>query len=147
MAMLGAHELATFDRARQTLASARSLEEIKEIRDKAEAARTFAKAANLGLELQNRATELKLRAERKAGTVLASMELRGGDRRSKGRPAPLNLTDLGISPDQSKRWQKLAAIAENVFTAYLKSMSDQGREITFAGLMRIMHNRQAKQVV
>jgi hypothetical protein len=147
MAVLGTHELATLDRACQTLASARSLDEIKELRDKAEAARTFAKAANLGLELQNRATELKLRAERKAGKVLASMELRGGDRRSKWRGTTLKLTDLGISRNQSKRWQDLAAIAEHVFCEYLQSMSNQGREITYSGLMRIVRNRKTKQEV
>ncbi len=73
-------ELAILDQASQMLAKASSLKAIKTVRDTAEAARAFAKAAQLGLELQNKATEIKLRAERKAGTVLSKLELRGGEK-------------------------------------------------------------------
>jgi hypothetical protein len=45
------------------------LEVIRGIRDKAEAARHYARSAALDLEFQNFATELKLRAERKAGQL------------------------------------------------------------------------------
>jgi hypothetical protein len=130
-------ELAVLDHASRMLDEAKSLEEIKSIRDKAEAARNYVKAAKLGLELQNCAAEVKLRAERKAGRLLRSLKLRGGDRKSKRHPAPLKLAELGISRDQSKRWQHIASVSDAEFTRYLKSMGDQGREITSAGLLRI----------
>ena len=103
-------ELAVLDQATRLLAQANSLEDIKTIHDKAEAVRTYAKAAQLGLGLQNRAAELKLRAERKAGASLTALRLRGGDRRSKGHRASLKLDNLGISSDQSKRWQRIASM-------------------------------------
>jgi hypothetical protein len=58
-------ELAALGQASRMLVEAKSLEEIKSIRDKAEAARAYVKAAKLGLEVQNRAAEVKLRAERR----------------------------------------------------------------------------------
>ena len=129
-------ELAVLNQASRMLDEAKSLEEIKSIRDKAEAARNYVKAAKLGLELQNCAAEVKLRAERKAGGLLRSLRLRGGDRKSKRHAAPLKLDDLGISRDQSKRWQYIASVSDAEFVQYLKSMVDQGREITSAGLLR-----------
>ena len=130
-------EVAVLDQASRMLVEAKSLEEIKSIRDKAEAARNYVKAAKLGLELQNCAAEVKLRAERKAGGVLRSLRLRGGDRKSKLHADPLKLADLGISRNQSKRWQHIASVSDAEFVQYLKSMSEQGREITSAGLLRI----------
>ena len=50
-------ELAVLDQATRMLDEAKSLEEIKSIRDNAEAARNYAKAAKLGLEFQNCAAE------------------------------------------------------------------------------------------
>src|SRR4051812_14843110 len=110
--------LAVLDQVSQLLEEAKSLEEIKEIRDKAEAARSYARAAKLGLELQNRAAELRLRAERKAGQFLRSMKLRGGDRRSKLHRPTLKLDALGISRQQSMRWQRVASISEEDFCSY-----------------------------
>jgi hypothetical protein len=130
-------ELAVLNQASRMLDEAKSLEEIKSIRDKAEAARNYVKAAKLGLELQNCAAEVKLRAERKAGGLLRSLRLRGGDRKSKCHADPLKLADLGISRNQSKRWQHIASVTDAEFVRYLKSMVDQEREITSAGLLRI----------
>lgn len=134
-------ELAVLDQASRILADAKSLDEIKTVRDKAEAARTYAKAARLGLELQNRAAEVKLRAERKAGQFLKTLKLRGGDRKSKRHAALLKLEDLGISRDQSKRWQYVATVTEAEFCEYLKAMNNQNREITSAGLLRVARKK------
>lgn len=130
-------ELVLLDQADRLLAESKTFEEVKSIRDKAEAARTYVKAAQLGLELQNRAAEIKLRAERKAGKFLTNLSLRGGDRRSKTHTATLKLEDLGINRDQSRRWQHLAAVPEKEFQNYLKSAQAEGRELTSAGLLRL----------
>jgi len=59
-------------------------------------------------EAERRACEIRLRAERKAGALLASMDLRPG-RKSK-RSNDTTISDLGISKDQSSKWQQLAAV-------------------------------------
>jgi hypothetical protein len=129
-------ELALLDQAGQALADAQNFEKIKEIRDKAEAVRKYAQSASLGLGIQNRAAEVKLRAERQAGKLLAEMTLRGGDRRSKNHNERLKLEDLGISRNQSTRWQMQARVPENVFREHIRLTCDAGKELTSARLLR-----------
>jgi RHS repeat-associated protein len=130
--------LIVLDQLAQLLARAETLEELTDLRSRAEALRHWAKGASMGLEAQNQAAELRLRAERKAGNVLASLNLRGGDRKSNGRHDRLNLNDLGISQSQSKRWQKQAAVPDSVFERYLQQTNQFGEEVTAAGLMRVI---------
>jgi hypothetical protein len=71
-----------------------------------------------------------LRAERKAGDLLERMAIegtrdrgRGGDRKSQSSDAtvkPATLAELGISPDQSSKWQKLAKVPKAQFEAALR---------------------------
>jgi hypothetical protein len=132
-----AHELVLLDQAGQALAEARTLGEIKTIRDKAEAVRKYAQSASLGLGVQNRAAEVKLRAERQAGKLLSQLMLRGGDRRSKSHSDRLKLDDLGLTPNQSKRWQLQARVPDNLFLDHVKQTCEEGKELTSAGLMRL----------
>jgi hypothetical protein len=131
------HELVLLDQAGQALAEARSLDEIKTIRDKAEAVRKYAQSASLGLDVQNRAAEVKLRAERQAGKLLSQMMLRGGDRRSKSHHDRLKLDDLGLTANQSKRWQLQARVPEVMFREFVKQTREECRELTSAGVMRL----------
>lgn len=130
------HELDAMEMAALALDRAATIGELKVIRDKAEAARVYAKAARLGLEAQNRAATVQLMAERKAGQMLASLKLRGGDRRSRNRPAAVKLVDLGVSRAESKRWQQLASIPDFVVSDYIEAMNQQSRKITSTGLLR-----------
>jgi hypothetical protein len=69
------------------------------------------------------ATEIRLRAERKAGELLAGMKARGerqrpGDNRagvdgSSAPPSTPRLSDLGVTKTQSSRSQKLAALSDD----------------------------------
>lgn len=140
------HEITLLDQAKQALSEASSFEQIKDIRDKAEAVRKYAQSASLGLDIQNRAAEVKLRAERQAGKLLSQLMLRGGDRRSKMRDHRLKLHDLGISRNQSTRWQIQAKVPENIFVSYVHQMSAAGKEITSANLMRIAKQWGDKEV-
>lgn len=130
-----------YDRARQALAAARRVDEVKQIRDKAEAVRVYAKQAG-DYELQNRAAEIRLLAERRAGQLLVEMENTGERQaKEKGRPkkvsSPMTLPKLGITRDQSSKWQRFAkTIDESTFERALAHAKQRDGELTTAGLLR-----------
>jgi len=70
--------------------------------------------------LISHATEIRLRAERRAGELLAqSPKAKGGEQYhestgSEREPVP-TLSDLGVTKTQSSKWQKLAALPEDKF--------------------------------
>lgn len=135
--------LAKLSETMRALAAARTLDDVLDIRDQAEALRAYVKASGEGLDAANAASEIKLRAERKAGKILAGIEKNKG-----GRPAektagtmpevsaPL-LAELGVKEDQSRRWQKEASVDDQTFEDYLASCREEQREITQAGLLNI----------
>lgn len=113
------HQMRLIERISESLRTANSFDEVTHARDAAEAARSFAKAARQGSDIQNRAAELKLRAEREAGEFLSSLRLHGGNRRSRSPSATLKLKDLGVTKQQSQRWQIIARVPEESFEQYL----------------------------
>ncbi len=139
-------DLAVINDPLHALESATTVSDIKLIRDKAEAVRKYAQNARLGLSVQNKAAELKLRAERKAGKALASMSLHGGDRRSKRHRERLKLADLGISQSQSRRWQMEASVPDTTFRRFVEAANKESVEITASGLLRIARALKTKTV-
>jgi N6-adenosine-specific RNA methylase IME4 len=126
--------LANITQADQLLAEAKTVGDAIGVADVAESARIFAKRANMALPLINKATEIKLRAERKAGELLRGMEkAKGGGHRTCNN----TLQVLGISRIQSSRWQRTAVVPEEKFAAYVEQANETGREITTSGLLKL----------
>jgi len=149
--MASVNTLANLDRARIALEKARTLPEVKKIRDIAEAARVYAKAAHLSKESLDYAAELKLSAERKAGRVLARLQKSSG-----GRPDKTAARLAGVSEYQktleetdtptrtARYWQEVAAIPEETVKSYVtKAKLDDKNPITTSGLIRF-HDRLTK---
>ncbi len=133
--------LVRYDTARRALAAAHRVDEVKAIRDKAEAVRVYAKQAG-DFELQNQAAEIRIRAERRAGELLVDMQT-SGERQAKerGRPkkvsSPTTLPRLGISRDQSSKWQRLARMIDDAtFDKAVARAKENDGELTTAGLLR-----------
>ncbi len=131
--------LAKLDAATQALAKATDIQEIKQVRDVAEAIRKLAKTAGAGLDIQNEGAKLKIRAERKGGEKLKETEKAQGKRTDLVTPChhveKETLAEMGITKKQSSRWQKEADIPDNVVEEYLEN--DKGLELTTAGLMKV----------
>lgn len=123
--------LAALRHAYSMLEKASSLDEVKNIRDKAESLRHYCEAAGMGLVMQNRCAELKLRAERKAGEMLASADLKPGPKKDAD-----TLSAIGIKQHQSSRWQRIASLPEDDFEGYISDAVDHGRELTTAGALQ-----------
>ena len=139
------HSIALLSQARNAIAEARTLDELKNIRDKAEAVRKYAEAAGLGLEIQNQAAEMKLRAERRAGSMLSKLKLHGGDRREETATDRVTLEEIGISKDQSSRWQLAASVPEKAFERFLEEAQQEQGEVTTAGLTKLARDLSAKK--
>ncbi len=132
------HELVQFDRARRALALATKIDEVKDIRDKAEALRQYARQAGQGLEMQNQCAEIKLRAERRAGEMLAETPKEPGKRTDLTSSHDVTrLQDVGISRQQSSRWQRIADIPEPDFERKITEDKARRRELTSAGMLRL----------
>lgn len=115
---------------------------MKDIRDKAEAMAAYARQAK-DTEMIQWATEIKVRAERKAGELLAAMKQRGelakqgGDRKSESKPNPTTLIELGVRTDESARWQSLAGMSEAHFETAVATAKDTAGEVTAPSVLPI----------
>jgi len=125
--------LIKYDAACRALAEAKAVDEVKDLRDKAEAMRIYAmQAKNKTLEVD--AAEIRIRAERRLGEMISKQKETVGLNRgtvingampgkNDGSSAVVaddhrpTLADVGVSKDLSSRAQKLAAVPEEEFEA------------------------------
>ena len=117
--------LTRYEAARFALAEVYRVDEVKDIRNQAIALAEYARQAN-DTELLRHATEIRLRAERRAGELLAETPKAIGARGSGSNqhqvrspvataPESQTLAELGVTKTQSAKWQKLAALPEDKF--------------------------------
>jgi hypothetical protein len=86
------------------------------------------------------AAELKVRAQRSLGALLAVAPLHTGGRvgslRSRNRTGSLTLDQLRLSKRQSADAQQLAQIADDLFESYIATARATGRPASAAGATR-----------
>lgn len=133
------NQLTKYDAARYALSVAVEVDEVKDIRDKAEAMAAYARQAK-DTELVQWATEIKVRAERRAGQMLAEMPKNPGELRNSSRShdvtATKKLSDIGITKNESSRWQKLAAVSDDQFEHAVAAAKEVAGEVTTAAMLR-----------
>ena len=133
--------LVRYEQARHALAECQRVDEVKDIRDKAEAMAAYARQAK-DTELIQWATEIKVRAERRAGEMIlqkratGEMASAGGDRKSEIKVDQSSLKDYGISSDQGVRWTALADMPEDHFETAVATAKDTAGQVTTAFMLR-----------
>lgn len=133
--------LVRYEAARSALAEAHRVDEVKDIRDKAEAMAAYARQAK-DTELIQYATEIKVRAERRCGELLRvadrarpSDNLKRGPKSNDSTTGP-TLADMGLTRDESSRYQQLAAMSEEHFETAVATAKATAGEVTTAFMLR-----------
>jgi hypothetical protein len=138
--------LVRYEAARHALAEAHRIDEVKDIRDKAEAMAAYARQAK-DTELIQYATEIKVRAERRCGELLAQTAKNTGVRVSGRmvveRSDRHTLAEMGITKDQSSRYQQLAAMPDEHFETAVATAKETAGQVTTAFMLREAKKRKA----
>jgi N6-adenosine-specific RNA methylase IME4 len=134
-------QLVPLDVAMQVIAEAESPAELADLSISVDAFRQYARRAKLGLSVQNRAAEIRLRCERRIGEMLRERQL------LRGRPANGSsgerLSDLGIDRKMSMRSQQLATVPLSIFDKFIRDTLAQGKELYTRNLLNISERRAA----
>ena len=134
--------LAKLEQATRMLAEIRTLGDAKQVASLAAAATEYARKAKLGLEAQNHAASIKIKAERKAGEILAKLKrgkpIKRGScgevaTRSEYRSA---LDNAKADIRDANRWQQVAAIPADRFESWAEEKKAEGAELSTSGLLR-----------
>ncbi len=124
--------LARYEAACRAVAEAKSVDEVKDFRNEAEAMRAYAKQAK-NKQLETDAAEIRIRAERRIGELMAAQ--RDAGLLPEGRPKngleenpfskPITLSEAGIDKNLADRARKLAAIPETEFNGIVQDWRDR----------------------
>ncbi len=132
------NELIQFNKAKSALAEIVTIDDAKDVRDKAAAIGIYLKRIDASHELQNEAADIKVRAERKGGEILRRMEKNKGGRPKENRSHHgTGLSDLGLNKNQSSRWQTIESIPIKVFDEYLADVKSSGDVLTSSKLVQL----------
>jgi N6-adenosine-specific RNA methylase IME4 len=138
-------QLETLQQARELLELAGSPQEARRVVQFAEAMRHVARQADMGLDAQNEAAELKLRAQRRLGEMLAGMDLKAGrpqetvtlgDRFLLQDLAGEFEISLTAAKNLSANYQALARIPEDLFDTKIAELRMMRKELTTSALVR-----------
>lgn len=126
--------LVLYNSACNALAQARTILDVKDVADKAAAIKEYGRLAN-DRSLELNAAELRIRAERRLGEMLARTERNPGGNPTGSRSEPVapTLSEIGIDKKLSSRAQKLASISERAIEARIA----RWREDAERGVSRI----------
>jgi hypothetical protein len=116
--------LVLYDRMRASIEQCANVDEVMDVRNKALALALYKKQAG-DREAETKLAGIRIRAERRIGELLREMREsgerdtgKGGDRKSRSVETtvkPKTLSDLGVSKDQSRKFQQLADIPTEQF--------------------------------
>lgn len=122
-----------------------SFDEVKAIRDQAEALRAYSRSIGAALDAVNAAAELRIRAERRMGEALRDTEKAKGGHPFQKSTATLavgverapTLDEIGITANQSSRYQQMAAIPKATFETAIEAHKGADEPMSAAAVVRV----------
>jgi hypothetical protein len=141
--------ISKYERMRRALAECRRVDEAKDIHDKAEALRAYARQRH-DLELEIMVAEIKLRAYRRIGEISAELEKapHGPGRGNKRHPAGGTsfkrdtLKRAGISRSSAHRAERLARIKQKEFDAYITERRRRHQPVRLEDMLHAVERQQ-----
>lgn len=143
------NEIELLSRAEQMLATVARADEAAKLADMAEAARVYARKADLGTAAVNHATIIKARALKRMAELVDAGQARGeiATNRDGGRPPekcvlvqdtlpPATLSDLGISRQRLHEARKLEVLPDAVMVEMAEEANAQGKEVSVSRLVK-----------
>ena len=131
-------QLVRYEQARTALAECQRVAEVKDIRDKAEAMAAYARQAK-DTALVEWATEIKVRAEKRCGEMLALVEReKGGRPNSSVHETSYQkvLRENDLDHNAAYRYQQLAAMPDDHFETAVATAKDTAGQVTTAFMLR-----------
>lgn len=126
--------LSKLELAALMLARADTIEAVVGVMADAKALRELVEGVDESGYLSRRCSELWVRAQRKAGAMLAVEDIHAGRPNADSQSA---LRELGIAQHQSSRWQRIASVPDDDFERYVTDAHQKQREITAAALINL----------
>ena len=123
--------LILWNKMKSAVAECHSVDEVAQLRNQAEAYRYALRQAKESPEVIRKAEEIKLRAERRAGELLKKIIFISNQYESQSNGTTTTLKEIGVSKDQSSKWQKIASIPEEKFENFLSVQ----KELSTAGVL------------
>lgn len=142
-------QLVKYDEARRALAVASTVDEAKEIRDKAAALAAYARQKN-DVEMERWVAEIKLRAITRIGEISAELEKaqpmngKGAGLPNGGKTKAQTLKAAGISTSVAHRAEKLAAHKDQV-EQYIAKKAQQRKPVTFTEALHAIESNAREQ--
>jgi len=122
--------LVKYETAKQALAEYKTVDEVKDFRDKTVAIQAYAKQAN-DYDLERDASIARVRSERRCGELLKETVKLGRPEKGSDETTIKSLAEMGVTKDQSSNWQKLADVSEKQFEEIInnKGMPVSGGQV------------------
>ena len=119
-----------------------SLRDVLEVKNQADLVRAYTAKHDHLQEASVELSEVAVRATRRAGEILNGMEKAApGEhwkkKRSPGRTATPTLRELGITKNQSSKWQKIASVPDDVFDAHVTKCLKAKKQITVTSVAKL----------
>jgi N6-adenosine-specific RNA methylase IME4 len=145
-------QVARYEQLRVAALSAKTVDEAKDIADKATALAAYARQAN-DPQLEIWVAEIRVRAKRRVGELSAALPVSKGGANpsatlpSGGKSKSEVLQEAGLTTSEAGRCEQLASVAESAFEEFIASAAASGKVITGDMVARMVSKLARKKVV